>query len=136
MEIESKFIAAARKRRSEFSTHLTSDGLEVTIKQPEYSDAIKLYTQSKPDSPEFLKTAAEILAKCIISPNIKSREIKQAMILDNPDKYIDEALISDEEVLYYLFPNPIDIIDMSAKMLSGSNLNSEGMKERYEIAKN
>jgi hypothetical protein len=108
----------------------------VIIKSPEYKDTLKIYGVRDKESEEFLIAAADVLAGCIISPSLDDRSIRQSMMVDNPDRFVDEVLIPRVEVLYYLFPNPLDIIEMVSSLLDESSLTENGMKHRIETAKN
>jgi hypothetical protein len=133
-ELESKFIEAAKTRRSNKITYTTEDGLDVVLKAPEYRETLRLYENRDSSSSDFLVAAAAILADCMISPSLDSKQVRLAMMDDYPNVYPDDYLIPRIDVLYYLFPNPMDIIAMITKM--ETTLSPEAMKERLQTAKN
>jgi hypothetical protein len=133
-ELESKFLEAAKTRRSKRIEYTTSDDLKVTLRAPEYKETLKLYENRDTSSSDFLVSAAEILADCMLSPSLDSKQIRLAMMDEYPGQYPDDYLIPRIDVLYYLFPNPMDIIAMITEM--ETTLSPEAMKQRLETAKN
>jgi hypothetical protein len=133
-ELESKFLAAAKTRRSKKLEFVTEDGLTVVMKAPEYKDTLRLYENRNTESSDFLTAAALVLADCLITPSLDSKHVRLAMMEEYPGRYPDDYLIPRIDVLYYLFPNPMDIISMITEL--ESTLSPSSMKERLETAKN